>query len=47
MLLTPPDLISQTLLAIPVLVLYELGIVAARVLVRSPPESDDEDQASS
>ncbi len=47
MLLTPPDLISQTLLAIPVLLLYELGIVAARLLVRHPrdPEPSD-DQAN-
>ncbi len=32
MLLTPPDVISQTLLAIPVYLLYEAGIVMARVL---------------
>ena len=30
---TPPDVISQLLLAIPVYLLYEVGIVAARVLV--------------
>lgn len=33
MLLTPPDVISQTLLAVPVYLLYELGIVFSRVLV--------------
>ena len=33
MLLTPPDMISQTLLAVPVYLLYELGIFAARILV--------------
>jgi len=32
MLITPPDMISQTLLAVPVLALYELGIVAARIM---------------
>ena len=32
MLLTPPDVISQTLLAIPVYLLYEAGIVISRVL---------------
>jgi sec-independent protein translocase protein TatC len=39
MLVTPPDMISQTLLAVPVLLLYELGIVMARLLVRpkDPP----------
>lgn len=34
MLLTPPDVFSQTLLAIPMYVLYEGGIVMARVLAR-------------
>ena len=34
MLLTPPDVISQTLLAIPVYLLYEAGIVMSRVFAR-------------
>ena len=34
MLLTPPDMISQTLLALPVWVLFELGVIFARVYVR-------------
>ncbi|WP_376695777.1 twin-arginine translocase subunit TatC [Wenzhouxiangella sp. EGI_FJ10305] len=42
MLLTPPDMISQTLLALPVLLLYEMGIIASRVLVRRSAESDDQ-----
>ncbi len=46
MLLTPPDMISQTLLALPVLLLYELGIIAARILVRRP-EAGNEDADSS
>jgi sec-independent protein translocase protein TatC len=41
MLLTPPDIISQTLLALPVLLLYELGIIAARVLVRRPADAPE------
>lgn len=32
MLLTPPDVISQTLLAVPLLVLFEIGLVIARQL---------------
>jgi sec-independent protein translocase protein TatC len=32
MLLTPPDVFSQTLLAIPMYLLYEGGIVMARLL---------------
>lgn len=34
MLLTPPDMVSQTLLALPVLALFELGLVMSRMLVR-------------
>lgn len=33
MVLTPPDVISQTLLAVPMYLLFEAGIVMARVLV--------------
>lgn len=33
MVLTPPDVISQTLLAVPIYLLYEVGIVMARVMV--------------
>ncbi len=32
MLLTPPDVISQTLLALPVWVLFELGLFCSRFL---------------
>jgi sec-independent protein translocase protein TatC len=31
MLLTPPDIISQTMLAIPMLLLFELGIIIASI----------------
>jgi sec-independent protein translocase protein TatC len=44
MLLTPPDVISQTLLAVPVYILYEAGIVMARVLV--PGHREVEQQQS-
>lgn len=46
MLITPPDVISQTLLAIPVLLLYELGIVFARLMVRRPQSSNSSDGPS-
>jgi sec-independent protein translocase protein TatC len=44
MLLTPPYVISQTLLAVPVYILYEAGIVMARVLV--PGHREVEQQQS-
>ena len=37
MLLTPPDVFSQTLLAIPMYLLYEAGILMARVLSQPAP----------
>ncbi len=41
MLLTPPDMISQTLLALPVWALYELGIVMSRLLLNRNGQRDD------
>jgi sec-independent protein translocase protein TatC len=40
MLLTPPDIISQTLLAVPVYLLYEAGIIMSRVFAKKPEEPD-------
>lgn len=37
MLLTPPDLISQTLLAVPMWLLFEVGIVCGRIAARRAP----------
>lgn len=34
--LTPPDVLSQMMLALPMCILYELGIFAARMLARRP-----------
>ncbi len=42
MLLTPPDAISQTLLAIPMLLLFEVGIFIARRTKRASDENSDE-----
>lgn len=40
MLLTPPDVISQTLLAVPVYLLFEAGILMSRLMLK--PKSDAE-----
>ncbi len=42
MLLTPPDVISQTLLAVPMWLLFELGIVLAIIVKRKKPEAEEE-----
>jgi sec-independent protein translocase protein TatC len=39
MLLTPPDIISQTMLALPMLLLFELGIIIASVYYRTEEET--------
>ena len=44
MLLTPPDIISQTMLAIPMLLLFEGGLLAARLY--TPKEEDVPDTDS-
>lgn len=45
MLLTPPDAFSQTLLAIPMLLLFEVGIFVARRM-RSTTRGSDADEAA-
>ena len=40
MLLTPPDIISQFLLAIPVWLLFELGLVLSRVMINNNDSSE-------
>ena len=44
MLLTPPDMISQTLLAIPIWMLFELGLLASRYFVKPAEETEEEDE---
>ena len=44
MFLTPPDIISQTLLAIPVYLLYELGILLSRIFSVRQKDTGEEAQ---
>ncbi len=41
MLVTPPDMISQTLLAVPMYLLYEIGILMARLMIRKREPAAD------
>ncbi|MGD8591501.1 MAG: twin-arginine translocase subunit TatC [Gammaproteobacteria bacterium] len=41
MLLTPPDVISQTLLALPMWLLFELGLVMSKLYTKKPDEQED------
>lgn len=42
MMLTPPDIISQTLLALPMWVLFEIGLFASRYFLRLKRERQEE-----
>jgi len=42
MFLTPPDVFSQTLLAVPVYLLYELGLFMSRFFVAGREDEDEE-----
>ena len=43
---TPPDVISQLLLAVPLWVLYELGILVAATMIRRKPEAAGDEQST-
>ena len=44
MFLTPPDMFSQTMLAIPIYILYEAGLILARILLRDRLEAEVESE---
>jgi len=47
--LTPPDVVSQLALAIPMIILYEVGIWAAQIFIKNtqaPPEPDSSSERS-
>ena len=44
MLLTPPDVISQALLALPMWILFEAGLIASKMIFSDRDFDDDEDE---
>ncbi len=44
-ILTPPDIISQVLLALPILVLFEIGLLLAKAGNKTPEKTQKEQQA--
>jgi sec-independent protein translocase protein TatC len=44
--LTPPDVISQIGLAIPILLLYELSIIAVRMVERRRAQAETAEEAA-
>ena len=47
MLLTPPDIISQSLLAVPMWILFEFGVLFGRMLTRDRDQDRGEEEAES
>jgi len=45
-IVTPPDVISQLALAIPMCILYEVGIIAARFFIKSTQVPDDKEASA-
>lgn len=43
--LTPPDVLSQIMMAVPMWLLYEAGVIFARILNRKPAEGADSESA--
>ena len=43
MFLTPPDIISQTILAVPMLLLFEAGLLISRIVLKRRAEHEDEE----
>jgi sec-independent protein translocase protein TatC len=46
-ILTPPDVISQVLMALPLMLLYEISIIGAKIVRRKKKdEEEDEEEAT-
>ena len=43
--LTPPDIVSQTCLAVPLIILYEISIVACRMVEKARAKREAEEEA--
>ncbi len=44
MLLTPPDVISQVLLALPMWILFEAGLIASAIIFKDREEAEEDDE---
>jgi sec-independent protein translocase protein TatC len=45
-ILTPPDVITQIMMALPLMVMYELSIIGARLFGRKKPQEDTAEQSA-
>lgn len=42
MILSPPDVVSMTLLSVPIYLLYEIGMLMARIMVPGSKQVDEQ-----
>jgi sec-independent protein translocase protein TatC len=45
-LITPPDVVTQVMMALPLMILYEISIIGARVFGKKPAPENADDQES-
>ena len=45
-ILTPPDVVTQIMMALPLMVLYEISIIGARIFGRKPLDPEEEEDAA-
>lgn len=45
-ILTPPDVVTQIMMSVPLMILYEISIIGAKVFGRKPLEPDDSESES-
>jgi sec-independent protein translocase protein TatC len=43
-ILTPPDVVTQVMMALPLMLLYEVSIVGARIFGRKPLDATDAEE---
>ena len=43
-ILTPPDVVTQVMMALPLMLLYEISIIGARVFGKPPPDAEEEEE---
>jgi sec-independent protein translocase protein TatC len=42
-ILTPPDVVTQIMMALPLMVMYELSIIGARIFGKKKPEPEEDE----
>ena len=45
-ILTPPDVVTQVMMALPLIVLYEISIIGAKIFGRKEPAEEDPQEDS-